>query len=185
MQIKESKIPGCFEIMPNAFRDERGVFVKTFHQGFFEENGLETHFAEEYYSLSHKKVLRGLHFQLPPMEHVKLVYCVFGQVLDAVVDLRVGSPTFGKFDTFELSAEKANMVYIPKGLAHGFCVLSASAIMMYKVTTVYSPSHDTGILWNSIDIPWPYRAPVISQRDSKFMAFDGFKSPFIFSNRDN
>lgn len=101
-------------------------------------------------------------------------------MLDAVVDLRVGSPSFGKFDNFELSAEKANMVYIPKGLAHGFCVLSAIAIMMYKVTTVYSPAHDMGILWNSIDIPWQYKAPVISQRDSKFMAFYDFKSPFIF-----
>ncbi len=143
--LKNSKIPGCFEITPQIFKDERGMFVKTFHKDVFKEHGLETGFVEEYYSFSCKGVLRGLHFQLPPKDHVKLVYCVSGEVLDAVVDLRVGSPTYGQFELFEVSAEKANMIYIPKGLAHGFYVESENAIMMYKVTTVYSPDHDTGL----------------------------------------
>jgi len=180
IDLKHSKIPSCFEIIPEVFKDERGTFVKTFHEGVFKKNSLETNFAEEYYSFSCKGVLRGLHFQLPPVEHVKLVYCVSGKVLDAVVDLRVGSPTYGEFETFELSAEKANMIYIPKGLAHGFYVLSESAIMMYKVTTVYSPEHDTGILWNSVGIPWPDEKPIISKRDSEFIAFKDFKSPFVY-----
>jgi len=178
--IRQTKIPGCFELLPKLFKDERGSFVKTFHENVFKENGLETHFSEEYYSFSHKRVLRGLHFQLPLMDHVKLVYCVYGRVLDAVVDLRVGSPAYGNFETFELSAEQANMVYIPKGLAHGFYVLSEGAIMMYKVTTVYSPEHDTGILWRSANIPWPDERPIISKRDSEFIALENFKSPFIY-----
>jgi dTDP-4-dehydrorhamnose 3,5-epimerase len=180
--IKETLIPGCYELQPNAFKDERGFFIKTFHRDVFEYNGLETNFVEEYYSFSHKGVLRGLHFQLPPMDHVKLVYCVYGRVLDVIVDLRVGSPTYGDFEIFELSDEQANMVYIPKGLAHGFYVLSESAIMMYKVSTVYSPEHDTGILWNSIGIPWPDEKPIISKRDSEFLAFKDFKSHFSYQN---
>lgn len=178
--IRQTKIPGCFELLPKLFRDERGLFVKTFHENFFKENGLEMHSAEEFYSFSHKRVLRGLHFQLPPMDYVKLVYCVHGKVLDTVVDLRVGSPAYGDFENFELSDEQANMVYIPKGLAHGFYVMSESAIMMYKVSTSYSPQHDTGILWRSANIPWPDESPIVSERDSGFIALENFKSPFIY-----
>lgn len=180
INLKPSKILGCFEIIPETFKDERGTFVKTFHESVFKENRLEINYPEEYYSFSHKRVLRGLHFQLPPMDHIKLVYCVLGKVFDVVVDLRVGSPTYGQFETFELSSEKANMIYIPKGLAHGFYVLSESAIMVYRVTTVYSPEHDTGILWNSVGIPWPDEKPIISKRDSEFKPFKDFKSPFIY-----
>lgn len=180
IEVKPTKIPGCFEITTKIFRDERGLFVKTFHEDVFREYGLETHFAEEYYSFSHKRVLRGLHFQLPPMDHVKLVYCVAGKVLDVVVDLRINSPTYSDFLIFEISSERANMVYVPKGLAHGFYVLSEKAIMMYKVTTVYSPEHDTGILWNSVGIPWPVENPVVSKRDSELVAFKDFKSPFVY-----
>ncbi len=182
LDINISKIPGCMEIIPQVFKDERGRFIKTLHNDVFRANGLESCYAEEYYTVSSKSVLRGLHFQIPPKDHIKLVYCVFGKVLDAVVDLRVGSPTYGEFETFELSAEKANMIYIPKGLAHGFYVLSESAIMVYKVTTVYSPEHDTGILWNSVGIPWPDEKPIISKRDSEFRAFKDFKSPFIYGH---
>ena len=180
INIKQTKIPGLFEILPHIIKDERGLFIKSFHQDIFKKNGLTADFVEEYYSFSYKEVLRGLHFQLPPMDHVKIVYCVLGKVLDAVVDLRVGSPTYGEFETFELSAEKANMIYIPKGLAHGFYVLSKSAIMVYKVTTVYSPEHDTGILWNSVPIPWPDKNPLVSKRDSEFKPFKDFKSPFTY-----
>lgn len=184
VDIKQTKIPGCYEMLPKVIRDERGIFIKTFHQDVFKENGLETYFAEEYYSFSQQGVLRGLHFQLLPMDHVKLVYCVSGKVFDAVVDLRIGSPTYGRSETFELSAEKANMLYIPKGLAHGFYVISENAIMMYKVTTIYSTEHDTGILWNSVDVPWPDNKPVISQRDSRFISFADFKSPFFFGENN-
>lgn len=165
-------------MQPKAFDDARGRFVKVFHEQMFAEKGLETKFAEEYYSISHKNVIRGMHFQLPPMDHVKMVCCVQGEVLDAVVDLRVGSPTYGQCALFELSAAKANSVYIPKGLAHGFCALSDQAIMVYKVSTVYSPAHDAGILWNSVGIPWPITEAILSPRDQSFPTLTDFKSPF-------
>lgn len=180
MEINKTKIPGCYQINPFVFRDERGSFVKTFHAEIFKEYQLDTNFAEEYYSVSHHNVLRGLHFQLPPREHTKMVYCVQGKVIDAVVDLRVGSPTYGKFETFELSAEKANIIYIPPGLAHGFYVTSETAIIVYKVSTVYAPEQDTGILWNSVDIPWQTEEPILSHRDSNFVAFADFDSPFEY-----
>ena len=122
--LNKSKIAGCFELQPKVFEDVRGRFVKVFHEQAFAAQGLQTDFVEEYYSVSYKNVIRGMHFQLPPMDHVKMVYCVEGEVLDAVVDLRVGSLTYGQYALFELTAAKANSIYIPKGMAHGFCVLA-------------------------------------------------------------
>jgi dTDP-4-dehydrorhamnose 3,5-epimerase len=180
MNIYPTALPGCYEVQPNVLADVRGKFVKIFHQEIFSANKLETDFAEEYYSVSHQRVLRGMHFQLPPYEHTKLVYCVAGKVMDAAVDLRIGSPTYGKFACIELSAEKANILYIPPGLAHGFYVLSDRAVLIYKVTTVYSREHDSGLLWNSVGIPWPDAQPIISSRDSEFIALTDFVSPFEY-----
>ncbi len=178
--LKPSKIPGCFELQPKVFEDARGRFVKIFHEQAFAAHGLETAFSEEFYSVSHKNVIRGLHFQSPPMDGIKVVYCVKGEILDAAVDLRVGSPTYGQFDLFDLSSAKANIVYIPKGVAHGFCVLSEQAILVYKVSSMYSPSHDSGVLWNSVGIPWPITEVVLSARDSTFPRLDEFESPFRY-----
>jgi dTDP-4-dehydrorhamnose 3,5-epimerase len=178
--VKPTVIAGLFELQPKVFDDSRGRFVKVFHQQAFAEQSLETNFAEEYYSVSHQHVLRGLHFQLPPMDHVKVVYCVQGNVMDAVVDVRVGSPTYGQYVLFELSAAKANSIYIPKGMAHGFCVQSDHATMVYKVSSVYAPAHDAGILWNSANIPWPATSPTLSVRDQAFPALADFKSPFRY-----
>lgn len=178
MQINQMKIHGCCEIKPSILKDNRGVFVKTFNQTVFFENGLIGKFSEEYYSISSKGVLRGLHFQIPPYDYTKLVYCVYGKVLDVLVDLRVGSPTYGKFELFNLSAEKGSVIYIPSGLAHGFYVLSQQAIIIYNVTAVYSPAHDTGIHWNSVGIPWPDKTPLVSKRDEKLVPLADFKSPF-------
>ncbi|MEM1803746.1 MAG: dTDP-4-dehydrorhamnose 3,5-epimerase [Nanopusillaceae archaeon] len=184
-EVRETSIPGCFEIIPKVFRDERGIFVKTFSYSFFKKYGLNTDFKEQFFSISRKDVVRGLHFQLPPMDHDKLVYCIYGEAFDVVVDLRVGSPTYGKYQTFILSGEKSNMLYIPKGLAHGFCALSDKVIMLYAVSVEYSPEHDSGILWNSMDIPWPCKNVIISEKDSKLTPFDKFKSPFIYNRGDN
>lgn len=178
--LKESKISGCFELQPRVFEDTRGHFVKVFHEQAFAERGLETDFVEEYYSVSHKNVIRGMHFQLPPMDHVKMVYCVEGEVLDVVVDLRVGSPTYGQFDLFKLSAAKANIIYIPKGIAHGFCALMEQVIMVYKVSTVYSPAHDAGLRWDSLGVPWPTTEAILSERDKSFPEFTKFVSPFHY-----
>jgi dTDP-4-dehydrorhamnose 3,5-epimerase len=180
MNILPTLLPGCYELQPNIFQDIRGNFVKVFHKEIFSNYKLETNFTEEYYSTSHQKVLRGMHFQTPPYEHTKLVYCPLGRVMDVVVDLRIGSPSYGKFAKFELSAEKANIIYIPPGLAHGFYVLSETAILIYKVTTVYNPKHDSGIRWNSVEIPWPDLQPIVSNRDNEFVSFADFLSPFQY-----
>lgn len=177
----ETTVPGCFELIPRKMEDARGCFVKTFHRDTFQEYGMETEWREEYFSISHRGVLRGLHFQLPPHDHAKLVYCMSGEMLDAVVDLRVGSPMYGRHILFRLSAADTKMIYIPKGCAHGFYTLSESATMMYKVGTVYAPEADTGILWDSVDIPWPDNDPLISVRDSGFRPFAEFVSPFVWS----
>ncbi len=178
MKLVPTSLAQTYVVETARFKDERGVFVKTFHEKTFRELGLETSFPEEYYSVSRKKVLRGLHFQVPPHQHTKLVYCVAGSVFDAVLDLREHSHTYGKYETFELDEDSANALYVPPGLAHGFYALSEKAIMLYKVSTAYSPEHDTGILWNSIDIPWPDTDPVISERDRQLAEFDKFVSPF-------
>ncbi len=179
-KIKDTLIPGCFEIVPRLMEDKRGRFVKVFHQREYEKLGLQTSFLEEYYSFSEKSVVRGLHFQAPPSDHVKLVYCVHGEVKDVVVDIRKGSPTFGKTVSIILSAKNANLLYIPSGLAHGFCVTSKNAIMVYKVSTIYDPTRDNGIHWNSININWPTKNPIISTRDSEFPTLDKFQTPFKY-----
>lgn len=179
-ELVPGKLPGCVELQPKAFSDARGRFVKVFHEQAFRDHGLHTDFAEEYYSVSHRHVIRGLHFQTPPHDHVKLVYCVQGEVLDVVLDLRVGSPTYGQHARFRLSADQANSIYIPKGMAHGFCAVSDEAIMVYKVSSVYAPHNDAGVRWDSAGIDWPTASPIISERDAGFAGLGQFDSPFTY-----
>lgn len=178
MHIDATKIHGCCIILPRVLSDERGMFIKTYHDEMFSRHGLNTEWKEEYYSVSHNNVLRGLHFQMPPHDHEKLVYITSGRVLDVVVDLRKASPTYGQHVITELSAENNNMLYIPRGCAHGFYVSSGIAVMHYKVSSVYAPTHDTGILWNSAGIAWPNTNPLISPRDGSFPRMQDFVSPF-------
>ena len=181
-ELKSMGLPGCYEIRPSIFKDERGRFIKVFHSHEFAEHGLETNFTEEYYSVSKYQVIRGMHFQTPPEDYVKLVYCIEGSVFDAVVDLRMGSPTFGCYDTVILNADQGNIIYLPQGIAHGFCSLSQKSIVVYKVTTVYSPSNDKGVRWDSMGIPWPVKEPIISRRDKSFPALADFQSPFSYDS---
>lgn len=178
--VKETRLLGCFEVQPRVLDDERGRFVKVFHEDEFKKLDLETIFREEYYSHSRRGVIRGMHFQMPPSDHVKLVYCVHGEVLDVVLDLRKGSPTYGQAEYKKLSADRGNYLYIPKGFAHGFCATSDIATLVYKVSTVYDPLRDTGVLWNSFDFNWPTSEPVISARDSSFNSLSDFDSPFVY-----
>lgn len=174
----ETPISGCYEIIPVIRRDPRGMFIKIAHAPEFKELGLETCFKEEYYSVSRKRVLRGLHFQAPPKALSKLVFCVEGNIFDAVVDLRKKSKTYGRSFTILISTKKANMLYIPKGCAHGFYALSKKVVMLYKTSEVHSPEHDKGILWNSVGIKWPSSEVILSPRDASFPEFKDFKSPF-------
>ena len=180
MDINETSIPGCFEIVPKILGDDRGSFAKVFNDDMYQAYGLGFDLKEEYYSVSHLGVIRGLHFQIPPKDHLKIVYCVFGKVQDVLLDLRIGSPSYGRVAQFELSAAKGNILYIPRGVAHGFCVTSNSAILIYKTSTVYAPDHDAGILYSSIGVDWKSCSPTLSNRDLSFPALSEFKSPFIY-----
>jgi dTDP-4-dehydrorhamnose 3,5-epimerase len=181
MEIRSLPIVGCYEITSQPFRDERGNLVKTFYAQIFQSWGLETHFVEEFYTISRQGVLRGMHFQVPPEECTKIVFCPHGEVMDVMVDLRIGSPTFGKTHVVSLSAEGANQVYMPPGIAHGYLVRSEGAIVVYKMTKPYSPQCDTGIHWASIGLNWPTSSPIISERDAKYPKLSDYCSPFHFS----
>jgi dTDP-4-dehydrorhamnose 3,5-epimerase len=176
--IENTPISGCFLLGPKVHYDERGSFVKTFHADEFKRVGLEAEFKEEYYSVSKKNVLRGMHFHLPPHDHTKLVYCVHGEVLDVMVDLRQDSPTYKKVFSTHLSDANKKVLYIAKGIAHGFYTLSEEAIMIYKTSSVFHAESDAGILWSSIDYLWPTQNPILSDRDKAHPALESFISGF-------
>jgi dTDP-4-dehydrorhamnose 3,5-epimerase len=179
--VVETSIPGCLKLAPIVREDSRGRFVKVFHDESFAEHRMTAKFAEQYYSRSHKGVLRGLHFQEPPFDHSKLVYCVEGVVIDAVVDLRVGSPSYGEHVLIELSAERANQVFVPAGLAHGIYVASETAMIVSNTSTVYAPDADKGIAWDSAGIDWPDVEPILSQRDASLPTLSDYESPFRYA----
>lgn len=183
MKLQETGFAGCFEVQGNLFVDSRGAFLKTYQNEMFEEMELRTDWREEYYSISHKNVIRGMHFQTPPADHAKLVYCLHGEVLDVVVDLRVDSPTYLQCRSFRLSPDKGNSIYIPTGMAHGFLSLTEGSVMQYKVTSSYSPEHDAGLLWSSIDFEWPTDQPVVSVRDTQHVEVSQFCSPFNMASK--
>ncbi len=176
--LRETVLPGCFELQPFQQQDARGRFVKTFHEPAFRALGLAVDWKEEFVSSSRKGVLRGMHFQTPPHDYVKLVTCLAGRALDVSVDLRARSPTFGQCAALELSAEKCNAVYLPSGLAHGFLALEEGTLVHYKVTCAHAPTHDGGILWSSIPFSWPEPDPILSDRDRSFPSLHAFRSPF-------
>jgi dTDP-4-dehydrorhamnose 3,5-epimerase len=178
MEISESKlIEGVYEIRLEPRRDERGFFMRVYDEEFFKKAGLHRHWVQENHSRSEKKgVLRGLHFQFPPFAETKLIRCVRGAVYDVFVDLRKGSPAFGKWGSVELSEEKHNMAYIPRGFAHGFCTLSEESEVVYKVDNPYTPEAECGLLWNDPDlaIAWPVTRPVLSEKDAKNLTWKEF-----------
>jgi dTDP-4-dehydrorhamnose 3,5-epimerase len=182
MDIERTEIPGCYVLQARVLGDRRGSFVKTFHAPRFQELGLRTDWKEEYFSLSAKGVVRGMHFQLPPADHAKMVFCLTGEVLDVVVDLRRGSPAYRKATAFMLSAENGRAVYIPTGCAHGFLSRTDGTGLYYKVTSVHAPENDRGIAWNSIDFDWPTHDPFLSDRDRGHPTLSNFDSPFVFDH---
>jgi len=183
MTVEQTHIPGLMIVYPDVHPDDRGSFVKTYHEPTWQANELRTDWIEEYYSVSHKNVLRGLHFQLPPMEHAKVVLCGFGSVFDVVVDIRRGSSTYGLAYSRILDATSPVLMYIPVGMAHGFLALTEGAVVSYRVTSVYSADNDAGILWSSAGVVWPNMQPIISDRDAGFPSLDQFHSPFKGASR--
>ena len=178
LTINKSAINDCFEFISESYMDQRGEFVKIYQKNQFQELGINENLVEEFYTVSFKNVLRGMHFQSPPHDHVKIVNCIEGEIFDVIIDLRVNSATYGKVETFILSERKKNGIFVPKGLAHGFCVLSQRAVLLYKTSSPHSLVHDSGILYNSIGIDWPVKIPILSVRDLNFKPFLNFESPF-------
>jgi dTDP-4-dehydrorhamnose 3,5-epimerase len=178
MNLISEPLPGVKVLEPFIHRDPRGDFVKSFHETQLSKHGICLDVKEEFFSTSAKGVLRGMHFQLPPHAHQKLIYCIAGSVLDVVLDLRVGSPTYGKSAGVEISAQNHHLIYIPRGFAHGFLSLEDQSCLVYKTDAVHAPSHDSGILWNSFGFDWPEKNPKLSLRDQSFSCLQDFVSPF-------
>jgi dTDP-4-dehydrorhamnose 3,5-epimerase len=164
------EIPEVVLIEPKVFEDGRGFFMETYKMPDFVAAGIKVNFVQENHSRSSKGVLRGLHYQNPPFAQGKLVRVVKGEIFDVAVDIRKGSPTWGKWIRVILSAENKNILYVPPDFAHGFCVLSEIAEVIYKTTSVYSAESEAGIIWNDKDlnIEWPVKEPILSERDKKW-----------------
>lgn len=180
MKFSKTKITGVFIIEIDVFSDERGSLLKIFHEKTFKELKLDCEFKEFFYSISNKNVLRGMHFQIPPYDHSKLIHVPFGSILDVVLDIRKGSPTFGDCINVELSDRNSKSIYIPRGCAHGFLSLENNTNTTYLQTTIHKPDFDYGIKWNSFGMNWPIKNPIISKRDQQFVEFESFDSPFMF-----
>lgn len=181
-QVNKTTLDGCLRLEPKIFRDHRGTSIKPFHIDAFKELGINDIFSEDLIVSSKKNVLRGLHFQNPPFSQSKLVYCVKGNILDVVLDIRRGSPTYGKHEVFTINSSNNAMLYISDGFAHGYLATNDDTIVMYKMSSVYKKDLEGGIRWNSIDIPWGIRNPIMSERDENFVAFSDFKSDFTYMN---
>lgn len=180
MEFEELGLPGAWVVRPRVLADARGSFVKTFHLPTFAAHGLRTDWAEEYRSSSRPGVIRGMHFQTPPADHAKLVFCLEGEVLDVVVDLRRGSPTHGEHRSITLDAATGTGLYIPSGCAHGFLSVGDTSTMYYKVTSVHAPDRDAGLAWDSFGFAWPVAEPILSERDRGHPPLAAFASPFAF-----
>ena len=166
-EFKRLEIPDVILIVPKVFYDERGFFMETYKKEDFEKAGIKGEFVQQNHSKSIKGTLRGLHYQREPYAQAKLVRCIRGEIFDVAVDIRKNSPTFGKYVSAILSEENKNMLYIPRGFAHGFEVLSDEAEVIYSVDNIYSKESETGIIWNDprIHIEWPILPKIISQKD--------------------
>ncbi len=183
MEVKKTDIEGVLIVEPKVWGDDRGYFFESFNaRDFAEKTGLNITFVQDNESKSRYGVLRGLHFQLPPYTQSKLVRCVKGRVLDIAVDIRKGSPTYGKWVSCELTEDNHRQFFVPKGMAHGFCVLSEEAVFQYKCDDFYHPEAEGGIAWDDPDIavqwPLPSEDISLSERDKHHPNFKEFISPF-------
>jgi dTDP-4-dehydrorhamnose 3,5-epimerase len=185
MEIIQTPIEGTLVIEPKVFGDARGYFFESFNtREFAEKTGLDVTFVQDNESRSRYGVLRGLHFQLPPYTQSKLVRVVKGRVLDVAVDIRKGSPTYGQHVACELTEDNHRQFFVPKGFAHGFCVLSEDAVFQYKCDNFYAPQADAGIsiLDASLGIDWgiPMDRAILSEKDTRHPCLKDFDSPFVF-----
>lgn len=181
MIFKKGDIEGLWVVEPTIFGDERGYFFESFREDKFKkETGVSVNFVQDNESLSGKGILRGLHLQKPPFGQAKLVRVIQGSVIDVAVDVRKDSPSYGKYQLIKLSAENKLQFFVPEGFAHGFLTLEDNTIFQYKCSNYYNPKLETGILWNDADlnIEWPTKEVVISEKDNYLSNFKSFQSPY-------
>jgi dTDP-4-dehydrorhamnose 3,5-epimerase len=170
MKIIETELDGVLILEPGVFGDERGYFMETYQQARYNDAGIKVSFVQDNLSFSRKNTLRGLHFQ-HPQGQAKLATVLSGKVYDVVLDIRRGSATFGKWVGAELSSDNKKQMFVPPGFAHGFCVLSETALFHYKCSAYYAPECEGGVAWNDPDlgIDWKVREPILSEKDAKFL----------------
>lgn len=182
MTIEQTRIKDLLILQPTVYGDDRGYFFESFSMAWWKDNFPLVDFIQDNESKSKKGVLRGLHFQRPPFDQAKLVRVIDGKVLDVAVDLRKNSPTYGQYDAVILSGENKKQLFVPRGFAHGFLVLSEEAIFSYKVDNSYAPDHEAGIIWNDpqLAIDWRFDAQdiTLSNKDAKLPSITEFKTPF-------
>ncbi|MFV1976630.1 MAG: dTDP-4-dehydrorhamnose 3,5-epimerase [Candidatus Scalindua sp.] len=169
MKYTKTDLPGVLLIEPRVFQDSRGFFMETFHQKKYAEAGIDYAFIQDNYSHSTRGTLRGLHYQLKHPQ-AKLVYVIKGEIYDVAVEIRRGSPGFGKWTGQYLSGKNRRQIFVPEGFAHGFCVISETADVLYKTTDLYKPDDEYGVLWSdpTIRIDWPVEVPIVSDKDKQF-----------------
>lgn len=180
MTVEKTFIEGLLVIQPRVFEDARGYFFESFNEKLLAEAGVTTHFVQDNQSLSQKGVLRGLHFQAPPHAQAKLVRVISGAVLDIAVDIRKGSPTYGKHYSIELNGRNKTMFYIPAGFAHGFATLEDHTVFSYKCSAYYNKDSEGTLLWNDpeLEIDWNLFAPLLSEKDKAGVVLKNLNSPF-------
>ena len=184
MKFIKTEIPEVIIIEPKVFGDDRGYFLESYNKKAFEENIGFVNFMQDNESKSSKGVLRGLHFQKPPFTQAKLVRCIEGEVLDVAVDIRKGSPTYGKYVAVKLTGQNKKQLFVPRGFAHGFAVLSETAVFAYKVDNTYAPEYDGGVIWNDthLQIDWNLSENEVklSDKDVKLPNLASLDNPFIY-----
>ena len=182
MQIEKTELPGVVVVTPRRFGDARGWFSETWNRAALRAAGLDwPDFVQENHSFSAPRhTLRGLHYQRPPHAQDKLVRCTRGVILDAAVDARAGSPSYGRHVVVELSSDNGAQLFVPKGFLHGFLTLTEDCEVQYKCTDIYAPDCDGAVAWDSVGIDWGTDAPVLSEKDARAVAFTDFDTPFSF-----
>ncbi len=183
MKVTETEINGLLVIQPDVFKDDRGFFFESFSKKRYEELGITDEFVQDNFSSSKKGTIRGIHYQVGEKAQGKLCQVIEGEVLDVAVDIRFGSPTFGKYFAQILNSEFKTQLWIPKGFAHGFSVLSNEAIFSYKCTNYYSKEHERAILFNDPDlqINWQVEHPLVSEKDLRATIFKDIEKDFVYN----
>lgn len=180
-EVEESEIKGVYLLQPDFHVDMRGSVTKIFHRKSFEELGLECEWGESLITENFQKdVIRGFHFQRPPYCQAKTLFCVSGSILDAVIDLRKGSETYGKTAVFSLDSQKRTILYVPRGVANCYLIRQDHTVIAYNLTSTYMPAFEGGIRWDSTGVDFGCVAPAITKKDRELPELAGFKSPFVY-----